>query len=137
MKTIRFVSSGPGLFLAIGLLVFMLPGKLLALELVMFEQEACEWCEAWNEEISGVYPKTKEGKAAPLRRVDIFDPRPADLKKVRRINFTPTFVLMDHGEEVGRIQGYPGEDFFWGMLEQLITKAQKSAKAKKPTKSAS
>jgi hypothetical protein len=29
---------------------------------------------------------------------------------------------MQNGVEVGRIRGYPGEDFFWGMLDQLINK---------------
>ena len=106
-----------------------------AMELIMFEQEACEWCEAWNEDIGVVYHKTTEGKLAPLRRVDIFDKRPDDLKKLREAHFTPTFVLMDDGKEVGRIRGYPGEDFFWGMLGELIEKAKKkkAAEAKKET----
>jgi hypothetical protein len=34
--------------------------------------------------------------------------------------FTPTFVLVADGREVGRITGYPGEDFFWGLLQRLI-----------------
>lgn len=108
-----------------------------ALELVMFEQESCEWCEVWDSEISKVYPKTPEGKAAPLRRVDIFDPRPADLKGLRKPHFTPTFVLVEKGKEIGRIRGYPGEDFFWGMLGELLKKKNKSTLASKPVKPAS
>lgn len=103
-----------------------------ALELVMFEQDNCEWCETWNKEIGPTYPKTTEGKKAPLRKVDIFDPRPKDLKGVRRPRFTPTFVLIDKGKEVGRIRGYPGEDFFWGLLDELIEKHEKQ-KAKQAT----
>lgn len=118
------------LAIAFGLFFTVLPGKLMAMELVMFEQDNCEWCEVWDKEISGVYPKTDEGKTAPLRRVDIFDDVPKDLKDIRSPHFTPTFVLMDNGKEVGRIRGYPGEDFFWGMLGQLITKGQKKAAAK-------
>lgn len=120
-----------------GLLTAALPDKAVAMELIMFEQDSCEWCEVWDKEISGVYPKTKEGKAAPLRRVDIFDPVPKDLKDIRSPHFTPTFVLMDKGKEVGRIRGYPGEDFFWGMLEQLIEKGQKNAGVKAVPASAS
>jgi thioredoxin-related protein len=101
-----------------------------AMELIMFEQEACEWCEAWDEEIGGVYHKTTEGKIAPLRKVDIFDKRPEDLKELRDAHFTPTFVLMDGGKEIGRIRGYPGEDFFWGMLGELIEKAKKKKAVK-------
>ena len=37
---------------------------------------------------------------------------------------TPTFVLMEDGAEAGRIEGYPGEDFFWGLLGQMIGMVQ-------------
>ena len=33
----------------------------MAAELVMFESEACEWCEVWDEEIGVAYSKTSEG----------------------------------------------------------------------------
>ncbi|GBE42287.1 hypothetical protein BMS3Bbin10_00345 [bacterium BMS3Bbin10] len=89
-------------------------------ELVMFEQAFCEWCEAWEEEVGVVYDKTDEGKRAPVRRVDIHSQRPADLRGVKRIVFTPTFVLMENGAEVGRILGYPGEDHFWGLLDRIL-----------------
>ncbi len=106
------------------------PTSASALELIMFEQEACEWCEVWDKEIGPVYPKTTEGKLAPLRRVDIFDDLPKDLKGITNPRFTPTFVLFHDGKELGRIRGYPGEDFFWGMLGQLLKKpAAKAAVA--------
>ncbi len=99
-----------------------LPAAAQAAELIMFEQANCEWCEAWREEIGPIYPKTEEGRLAPLRRVDIFAERPADLAFVRGIRFTPTFVLVEKGREIGRITGYSGEDFFWGYLEKLIAR---------------
>ncbi len=39
-----------------------------------------------------------------------------------RILYTPTFVVAENGREVGRIEGYPGEDFFWGRLDSLMRK---------------
>jgi hypothetical protein len=87
-----------------------------AAELVLFEAADCMWCVAWDAEIGEIYPKAAEARIAPLRRVDIHSERPADLAAVRGIVYTPTFVLMDGGEEVGRITGYAGEDFFWGLL---------------------
>ncbi|PCI36972.1 MAG: hypothetical protein COB46_14085 [Rhodospirillaceae bacterium] len=93
-----------------------------ATELVMFDSPTCDWCEVWNEEIAPVYGKTTEGKAAPLRRQSIHDDRPEDLKHLKGIVYTPTFVLMDQGKEIGRIAGYPGEDFFWFMLDELLTR---------------
>lgn len=94
----------------------------LAAELVMFHQEACEWCEVWDEEVGVVYDKTTEAKTAPLRRVDIHEDRPSDLAGIKPVVFTPTFVLTENGSEIGRIIGYPGEDFFWGLLGQLLAR---------------
>ncbi|WP_342664754.1 transcriptional regulator [Stappia stellulata] len=88
----------------------------------MFEQRGCEWCERWNAEIGPIYPKTEEGKLAPLRRVDIHEKMPEDLAWLRREVFTPSFALVHEGREYGRIRGYPGEDFFWGLLGQMVEK---------------
>lgn len=91
----------------------------VAAELVMIEQTGCHWCAKWNAEIGGIYEKTDEGKQAPLRRVDIHQ-LPEDLVFLTKPVFTPTFILMQEGHELARIEGYPGEDFFWPMLNQLI-----------------
>jgi hypothetical protein len=29
---------------------------------------------------------------------------------------------VEDGREIGRIRGYPGEDFFWGLLGEMIEK---------------
>ncbi len=92
-----------------------------AAELVMVEQAGCEWCERWDEEIGPVYAKTTEGKFAPLRRVDIYQ-MPQDLEVDRRVNFTPTFLIVLDGREIARLEGYPGEDFFWPLLAGLLKK---------------
>lgn len=93
-------------------------------QLVMVEEDGCMWCARWNDEISETYPKTPEGKSAPLRRMDIRAARPDDLKFKRGLFFTPTFVLVVDGEEVSRIEGYPGEDFFWGLLGKMLDDAK-------------
>lgn len=93
-----------------------------AAELVMFETEGCVWCEAWDRDVGGIYHKTKAGRTAPLRRVEVREPRPADLGDVEGIVYTPTFVLMDDGREIGRITGYPGNEHFWGLLGELVNK---------------
>ena len=90
------------------------------LRLLMFEQDGCYWCGRWDEEIAPAYPKTTEGHAAPLQRIDIFDDYPKDISIKSRPAFTPTFVLINNGKEVGRIEGYPGEDFFWPLLDRLL-----------------
>jgi len=110
-----------GLAFAIGVLI---SAASHGAELVMFEASYCEWCAAWHEEIGPVCPRTAEARIAPLRQVDVDDPRPDDLADVDGIVYTPTFVLMDNGEEVGRIAGYPGEDHFWGLLGMLLEKLE-------------
>lgn len=91
--------------------------------LVMVEEQGCMWCARWNEDIADIYPKTGEGRAAPLQRIDIHDARPKNMTFARSLNFTPTFVLMVDGVEVSRIEGYPGEDFFWGLLGKMLKQA--------------
>lgn len=91
--------------------------------LVMVEEVGCVWCARWNTEISGIYPKTGEGRAAPLMRLDIHAARSPRLEFASKLRFTPTFVLMVDDKEVSRLEGYPGEDFFWGILAQMLEHA--------------
>jgi len=92
-----------------------------AAELVMIEQQGCAYCIAWKRDIGPIYPKTDEGAFAPLRMIDIDDGVPKDLTFARKVVFTPTFILIDNNTEVSRIEGYPGEDFFWGLLNMMLT----------------
>jgi hypothetical protein len=90
-----------------------------AAELLMFRRDGCPWCEAWDREIGPVYGKTEVGRRAPLRMVEIRRDRDPVLLK-SRIIYTPTFVLVDAGREVARIEGYSGDHFFWGQIEGLV-----------------
>ncbi|TNF20224.1 MAG: hypothetical protein EP318_11775 [Rhodobacteraceae bacterium] len=92
--------------------------------LVMVEEQGCMWCARWNAEIAPIYPRTPEGRAAPLLRMDIKARPPEGLEFAAGLHFTPTFVLMVDGQEHGRIEGYPGEDFFWGLLGKMIDGAR-------------
>ncbi|MAO57605.1 MAG: hypothetical protein CMM61_18200 [Rhodospirillaceae bacterium] len=87
-----------------------------AAELIMFESVTCTWCEKFDAEVGVVYGNTSEARCAPLRRVDVHDPRPGDLTFIKGVLYTPTFVLVEDGREIGRLTGYPGEDFFWSLL---------------------
>jgi hypothetical protein len=92
-----------------------------AMELVMFRQAGCPWCAAWDREVGPIYPKTEFGRRVPVRFVDLGRARDtAGLKSP--VRFTPTFVVLEGGREIGRIEGYPGQDFFWGLLENLVPK---------------
>ena len=101
------------------LAALLMAGPAVAAELVMVEQVGCAWCARWNDEIAPAYPKTDEGRFAPLRRVDLRR-MPEDLEIARRVTFTPTFLLVEDGQEIARMEGYPGEDFFWPLLEKML-----------------
>lgn len=109
-----------GLTLALTLLAALAPERARAAELVAFLAPGCSWCVTWEAEVGAVYDKTGEGRILPLRRVLKDGPRPVDLVFVHGIIYTPTFVVVHQGQEAGRILGYPGQEFFWGMLNQII-----------------
>lgn len=110
------------------LLAIALPSSVLAeMRLLMAEEVGCMWCARWDAEIAETYPKTPEGQSAPLTRIDIHDALPVGITLDRALRFTPTFVLLQDGTEVGRIEGYPGEDFFWGLLARMISDAKTQA----------
>ena len=91
------------------------------LSLLMFEQPGCAYCRMWEAEIGPIYPKTPESAVAPLQMISLHKPLPEGLVLTRGTpRFTPTFVLVRDGTEIARLEGYPGEDFFWGMLGKML-----------------
>ena len=89
----------------------------------MVETRGCAWCVSWNREIGPIYPLTVEGKRFPLRRVEFADVQAAVPGLAKPVAVIPTFLVVTCGRESGRIVGYPGEDFFWGLLADAIRTA--------------
>jgi hypothetical protein len=116
-------------FVATLIVALLLSPAARTAELIVFEQKGCVWCQRFDREIAPAYAKTAEGKRAPLRRVDIARPMPQDLSFITRERFTPVFVLVENGAEFGRIRGYPGETFFWGLLANLIERLDRGEPA--------
>ncbi len=117
------------MFLVISAFVFLPADYSKAAELIMLEEEGCPWCDLWREEVGDIYPVTEEGKKLPLRAINIHDALPDDLAFMTKGNYTPTFVVVEDGKEYGRIRGYPGESFFWGLLSVIIDKLPKTDKS--------
>ncbi|MGX9353917.1 thioredoxin fold domain-containing protein [Roseobacteraceae bacterium S113] len=90
--------------------------------LLMAEEDGCYWCARWHDEIAPIYPKTVEGRTAPLQTYDLHHETP-DVVFDTKVRFTPTFILVEDGRELARIEGYPGEDFFWGLLSMMFEQA--------------
>lgn len=109
-------------FLALSLLLSC--AGVQAAELVMFERAGCPWCRKWDVEVGAIYPKSPEGRRVPLRRASLDQPLPPELKLVPPVFYSPTFVLMHEGREIGRIIGYQGEEAFWGLFGVMLKKAE-------------
>jgi thioredoxin-related protein len=87
--------------------------------LVMVDDKSCVYCVKWLREVGPGYSASDEGRYAPLERRTKGH---ADLYGLQGLRYTPTFVLLERGREVGRIVGYGGELQFWGELERLMAK---------------
>lgn len=106
------------LLLAVGALVPAATAS--AAELLMFERAGCPWCARWLREVAPAYEKSEEGAYAPLRRIDMDRGDPADVTLTIPVRFSPTFVLVDRGREVGRLIGYIDAATFWGLLTKMV-----------------
>lgn len=95
-------------------------GTVQATELLMFREDGCPYCAQWEQDIGRIYSRTDAAMRAPLHRIDIDEAPPADASLQKPIRYTPTFVLVENGQEVGRITGYPSEDAFWGLLRKML-----------------
>lgn len=108
--------------------VFLSAAHLSAeVRLMMVEELGCPWCDRWKAEIGPIYPKTAEGRVAPLFKMMIRDPLEDGIILNSPPVYTPTFILLNDGQEVGRIEGYQSDEFFWWFMETMIKKLPEGA----------
>jgi hypothetical protein len=93
-----------------------------AAELLMFRRAGCAWCAEFDRTVGRVYAKTDVGTQVQLRHLDLDREPKSVVDLAYPVRYAPTFVLISDGREIGRIEGFPGEDFFWGRLDSLIRK---------------
>ena len=110
----------------IGMIILAAAPGAQSAELVMVQRDGCAWCAAFDREIAPVYGKTEEGRRAPLRRIEL-GRTPSDLGFVAVDRFTPEFIMVDRGREIGRIRGYPGPEGFWTQLAMLMRELDAAA----------
>jgi hypothetical protein len=87
--------------------------------LIMVDDPNCKYCRKFEAEIGGRYPKTEEGRFAPLFKVRR---KSRELAGFDPIIYTPTFLLVRGTTEAGRITGYPGAQYFFPELGALLAK---------------
>jgi hypothetical protein len=92
------------------------------IELLFVTQPGCPYCKQWEARIGPIYPRSPAGRRAPLREVDRTDAMLGMLELAAPVIFTPTFILISDGKEVGRVTGFISDDFFWGQIDRLIAR---------------
>ena len=95
-----------------------------AAELLVFGRDGCVWCQRWDRDVGSSYGKTDEARVLPLRHVNIDGPAASGVALVAPVRYTPTFVVVDNGREIGRITGHVGDDAFWGLLSTFVSKIE-------------
>lgn len=120
LKKARAV-AGKTVLAAVAVAGAMFVPAVQAAELVYYHARGCAYCARWEAEVLPIYHRTDEGLRAPLRQIDAADDWPGDLDRVVRPAVTPTFILVDDGQEVGRLPGY-APDFFWPYLQAMLGK---------------
>ncbi len=117
MKTLFLAFPVLAIFLSLNSQVALSSNPKDQLSLVMIEEHGCPYCRAWIRDVGSFYHKTPEGKFAPLVRVN----RAGAKSRFRlRVSFTPTFVVLKGGKEVGRLTGYIDDSFFWPQLDAIL-----------------
>ena len=94
-----------------------------AARMILLERHDCPWCRRWLREVGEASWNLSDlGRRAPLRRVDVAQGLPEDLRILANWRFTPTFVLVSHDREIGRVIGYQADIFFWQQAEALMAR---------------
>lgn len=105
--------------------------KSTPLRLLMVERGDCIYCRAWHAQIGPGYAGSAAGKAAPLLTVDMDGAWPDGLVLARRPFITPTFILLDEGVEVARVEGYFVQERFYPAINNLLATTVIKAATKK------
>ena len=88
--------------------------------LVYIFSDQCVFCKAWERDVGRLYGDTEYAKRAPLFKIDIKLFSKHFTNVTPKVSGTPTFILMNGNNEVGRIEGYQNRDmFFWALSEYI------------------
>ena len=90
-------------------------------KLLYFYSDTCAYCKAWENEIANIYLKTEFEDQFKLSFIDFSSN--ADFEKYgisKIVKVTPTFIFVKDETEVGRIEGYNGQELFWWQVDEII-----------------
>lgn len=91
------------------------------LRLLMVETASCIYCVRWHKEVGPRYAESEIGQRVPLVRRNLGD---ASLDGLKKVVYTPTFILLRDGQEVDRLVGYPGAEYFWVEIGEMLARLE-------------
>jgi thioredoxin-related protein len=92
------------------------------LEILVFETEACTYCEIFRRDVAPRYRFAPLASQAPLRFIDIGKVDVDKIGLAARLDILPTTVLMKDGKEVERITGLTAAETYYRLLQYMINK---------------
>ena len=114
-----FASPFRLLALGIALALAMLPGIAIAgTMLVMVTSDYCPFCQAWERDVGVVYDKSPYAPLLPLTRVEMGSEMPEGVSLQAPVVGTPTFLIIQDGQEIDRQRGYDDAEMFWWWLSE-------------------
>ena len=90
--------------------------------LIMVTSDHCPSCQAWELNIGKVYDKSPYATSLPLTRVEIGSKMPGGVTFQKPVVGTPTFLIIQNGQEIGRQNGYHDAEMFWWWLSEYTAK---------------
>jgi thioredoxin-related protein len=98
------------------------PSSAPAAELIMIEVDGCIYWEVFRRDVLPVYQASPHSRNAPIRFVDYNEPDALNVPVNGPVGIVPTFIMVKHNKEVGRIPGYIGRtEFFRAVTHMLST----------------
>ena len=90
-------------------------------KLLYFYSDTCAYCKAWENEIANIYLKTEFEDEFKLSFINFFSNVELEEYGISKIvKVTPTFIFIKDKTEVGRIEGYNGQELFWWQVDDVI-----------------
>ena len=89
-------------------------------KLLYFYSDTCAYCKAWENEIANIYLKTEFEDQFKLSFIDFSSNAVFEKYGISIIvKVTPTFIFVKDKTEVGRIEGYNGQELFWWQVDEI------------------
>lgn len=93
-------------------------------ELLVFQRDACGYCDAFRRDIAPLYGQGPVAAEAPMRFVDIDKTDVSRLQLNMPLTVLPTTVLMKNGAEVARIPGFTAPASFSQLVQLMVARSK-------------